>query len=125
MATKIRRMAAFTALLQALRGSRGPGGAGVGTRLAAVPRMLAMGVSGRYPHLNTSRVVLAALALLYVVSPVDLVPEVILPLIGLGDDALVAAWLAGVVLSETDTFLAWEKAAAQAGVRVVSGEVVE
>ena len=125
MATTMRRMTALKALAQALFGSRAPGAPSVGTRLAAVPRMLSMGLSGRYPHLHTSRVALAGLALLYVVSPVDLVPELIVPLVGLGDDALVAAWLAGVVLSETDTFLAWEKAAAEPGVRVVDGEVIE
>ena len=94
-------------------------------RLSALPRMLSMGLSGRYPHLATSRIVLAGLALLYVLSPVDLVPEILLPLIGLGDDAFVAAWLAGTLLSETEAFLAWEKVAADPEVRVVVGDVIE
>lgn len=125
MATTIRRMAALKALAQVLRGARAPGAPSVGARVSAFPRMISMGLSGRYPHLGTSRVALAALALLYVISPVDLVPELILPLVGLGDDAFVAAWLAGVVLSETDTFLAWEKAAGEPGARIVDGEVIE
>jgi uncharacterized membrane protein YkvA (DUF1232 family) len=82
--------------------------------------MLALGLFGRYPHLAKSRVGLAALGLVYLLSPVDLVPEIIVPLIGLGDDALVAAWIAGVLLSETETFLAWERRQG----RVVLGEVV-
>jgi uncharacterized membrane protein YkvA (DUF1232 family) len=57
---------------------------------------------------------------LYIVSPVDLIPEIVVPVLGLGDDALVAAWLAGVVLSETDAFLGWEKERAD----VVIGEVI-
>lgn len=35
---------------------------------------------------------LTALILLYLVSPVDFVPEGLLPFIGLGDDALVAGY---------------------------------
>jgi uncharacterized membrane protein YkvA (DUF1232 family) len=48
------------------------------------------------------------LGLAYLVSPVDLVPEAFLGLIGLGDDAVVALWLAGTFLAETDRFLGWE-----------------
>lgn len=135
MPSTVRRRAALTALARALRGSSG--GPGVGVRLGAVPRMLSQGLSGRYPHLDTTRVLLAGAALLYILSPVDLVPEAILPLVGLGDDALVAAWLAGAVLSEADTFLDWERSsgaetagrAGAAGRRatgtVIPGDVVE
>jgi uncharacterized membrane protein YkvA (DUF1232 family) len=116
----IRRVTAIKALVQALMGARGPGQPGVGDRLRAIPRMLSQGLGGQYPYLKKSRLVLVVMAALYVVSPVDLVPEIILPLLGLGDDALVFAWLAGAVLSETDAFLAWEKDRS----RVVSGEVI-
>ena len=105
----IRRMAAFKALAQALIGARRPGAPTVRERLGALPRMLRLGLTGRYPLLDRSRMVLVGLGILYVISPVDLIPEAILPLIGLGDDALVFAWLAGAVLAETDAFLAWEK----------------
>jgi uncharacterized membrane protein YkvA (DUF1232 family) len=52
---------------------------------------------------------LIVLALAYLVSPVDLVPEAFLALLGLTDDALVALWLGGAFLAETDHFLAWER----------------
>lgn len=123
MPTTIRRMAALKALAQALSGSRPPGAPGVGTRLAALPRMVAWGLAGRYPHLDARRLGLAALALLYVVSPVDLMPELFVPLLGLGDDAFVAAWMVGALLSETDAFLAWEsgRAGAPGGSRPAEG----
>jgi uncharacterized membrane protein YkvA (DUF1232 family) len=114
---RARRTAALTALWNALRGSAGPG---VGARLRALPRMLALGFGGRYPHLGKGRIALAALALVYVISPVDAVPELVVPFLGLADDALVTAWLAGVVLAETDAFLGWEAERA----RTVVGEVV-
>jgi uncharacterized membrane protein YkvA (DUF1232 family) len=70
--------------------------------------MVGMALSGRYPFLSRGRVLLMGLAMLYVLSPVDLVPEGLLLVAGLGDDALIAAWLAGTLLAEADAFLAWE-----------------
>jgi uncharacterized membrane protein YkvA (DUF1232 family) len=104
-----RRIAAFRALWQAFTQSRRPGAPAVGDQLRALPRMVAAGVSGRYPGLGRGRIALLVLALAYLVSPVDLVPEVFLGLLGLGDDAVVALWLGGAVLVETDRFLAWER----------------
>src|SRR3954447_10086167 len=98
------RVAAFTTLWRALRVSRRPGAPGIGAQLAAAPRMVRWGLSGKYPHLDGRRVALAALGLLYIVWPLDLIPDVI-PLLGIGDDAFVAAWIAGALLGETDRFL--------------------
>jgi uncharacterized membrane protein YkvA (DUF1232 family) len=115
------RVAAFVALARALRTSGRPGTPGIGAQLAAVPRMIKLGLSGRYPGLGRSRILLAVIGVLYIVSPVDLMPEVLLGLFGVGDDALVAAWVAGAVLGETDAFLRWE---AEGSRRVVAGEVI-
>jgi uncharacterized membrane protein YkvA (DUF1232 family) len=70
-------------------------------------------VSGRYD--GKGRLVGMLLAGAYIVSPVDFVPEAFTLLFGLVDDAGVAVWLAGAVLSETERFLAWE------GQRVAKG----
>ncbi len=104
----MRRAAAFTMLWRALRNAHRADTPGIGTHFAALPRMLRLGLAGRYPGLSKSRLVLAVLGVLYIVSPVDLMPEVLLGLFGLGDDTLVAAWVAGALLSETDAFLRWE-----------------
>jgi uncharacterized membrane protein YkvA (DUF1232 family) len=113
------RVAAFTTLWRALRATRRPGAPGIGAQLAATPRMVRSGLSGRYPHLDSRRLGLAVLGLLYIVWPLDVLPDVI-PLLGLGDDAFVAAWIAGAVLGETDRFLQWEAERDQ----IVEGEVV-
>jgi uncharacterized membrane protein YkvA (DUF1232 family) len=113
------RVAALTTLWRALRASRRPGAPGIGAQLAAVPRMLGASLSGRYPHLARGRIVLAVLGLVYVLSPVDIMPEVLLGPFGLGDDALVTAWVVGALLGETERFLQWEQRR-----RVVVGEVV-
>ena len=114
------RVAALTTLWRALRASRRPGAPGIGEQLSAAPRMVRLGLSGRYPALDRRRLTLAVLGLLYIVSPVDLIPDLI-PLLGLGDDAMVAAWIAGAVLGETERFLRWESE----GSRVVAGHVVD
>jgi uncharacterized membrane protein YkvA (DUF1232 family) len=104
-----RRIAAFRELWRVVAQARRRGAPDVGDRVRALPRMLRAAVSGRYAHLGRGRVALVALALAYLVSPVDLVPEAVLMVLGLTDDALVAMWLGGVFLAETGRFLEWER----------------
>lgn len=124
----VRRATALKALWGALTRARATSGHGLGEQLRAVPRMLRAGLTGRYPGLDRRRVALMALAALYVVSPVDLVPAAAFLLLGLADDALVVTWLAGALLTEVDAFLDWEAArdgrTAPARPDVVVGEVV-
>ena len=103
------RVAAFTALWRALSQGRRPGAPDLGERARAVPRMVGDAVSGRYAALGRGRLAMLGLALVYLVSPVDLIPEAIVPLLGLADDGVVALWLAGAFLAETDRYLAWER----------------
>jgi uncharacterized membrane protein YkvA (DUF1232 family) len=71
--------------------------------------MVREAVSGRYAALGRGRLALIALGLAYLISPVDLVPEAVIPLVGLVDDGVVALWLAGAFLAETDNYLRWER----------------
>jgi uncharacterized membrane protein YkvA (DUF1232 family) len=114
MGSALRRRMAWTALLRAFK----PGTPGLGRRLAAIPRMIGATMRGEYD--GKSRLALMAISAAYMVSPIDAVPEGILLLIGLVDDAAVAVWLAGAVLDETERFLEWERQRA----RVVPGYVV-
>jgi uncharacterized membrane protein YkvA (DUF1232 family) len=66
------------------------------------------------------RVAAMAAAAAYIASPIDLIPEGFLLVLGLADDIVMATWLAGAVLSETDRFLEWE----QSRKMVVNGQVV-
>jgi uncharacterized membrane protein YkvA (DUF1232 family) len=106
---RLGRKAAFTALWTAIRGSRG--GPPLTQRLAALPRMILATMTGRYD--GKFRLAAMALATAYIASPVDLVPEAFLLVLGLADDAVVAVWLAGAVLAETERFLAWERGRAR------------
>lgn len=107
MATRS-RWTAFTTLVRVVRGTMRPGEPGVADRLRAVPRLVTATMSGRYHGTTPRRLGLMALAVVYVVSPIDVLPDV-LPVLGLADDAMVVAWLAGTVLSETGDFLTWER----------------
>jgi uncharacterized membrane protein YkvA (DUF1232 family) len=100
----------LTRLLTAIRATVTPGSPGLMERLAAVPRMVGATLRGQY--VGTSRWRLLALlgALLYVVSPVDLVPEGLLAFVGLADDAVVLAWMAAALVTDTEDYLVWERA---------------
>jgi uncharacterized membrane protein YkvA (DUF1232 family) len=106
MAKTLKRTAAFTALARALM-SGARGGPSISKRLAAVPRMLKATAKGEYD--GGLRVALMAAATAYVISPIDLIPEAFLLVVGLADDAVMIVWLAGTVLSETERFLDWER----------------
>jgi len=110
---RLGRKAALTALWTAVTASR-RGGPSLGRRLAAIPRMIAAILTGRYD--GKARLAGMALAAAYIISPIDLVPEAFLLFLGLVDDAAVAVWLAGALLSETERFLEWEERA-----RVIPG----
>ncbi|HEX6969940.1 MAG TPA: YkvA family protein [Micromonosporaceae bacterium] len=117
MVKKLKRAAAFAALGRALvAGTRS--GPSLGRRLGALPRMLKATFRGEYD--GRLRLAMMAVALAYVASPIDLVPELFLLLLGVADDVLVVTWLAGSVLAETERFLEWE-ARRKA---VIPGEVV-
>ena len=106
MARTLRRTAAFTALAKALMtGARG--GPSIGKRIAALPRMIKASAKGEYD--GGMRVAMMAAATVYVVSPIDFIPEAVFLVFGLVDDAVMITWLAGTVLAETDRFLLWEK----------------
>ena len=120
MATTARRVTAARALGAALLGSRRRGAPGVAERFRAVPRLVRATLTGRYPGMTRGRLGLMALGILYVVSPVDVMPELLFTVFGLGDDALVAAWLAGTLLAETEAFITWER---ESG-KLIPGQVV-
>lgn len=119
-ANRSMRWGALRSLGTAVRTATRPGSPGLGTRMTSLPRLVRATVRGDYVGTTRGRLLMIAAALAYVVSPVDLVPELFLPLLGLGDDALVIGWIAASVINETETFLGWERDRA----RTVPGQVI-
>lgn len=98
-----------TALTVARALSR-PGAPTLLTRVQCVPRLTRATLNGSYAATTPARLALVAAAAAYVAAPVDLVPEAVLPLIGLTDDVLVLRWAVRALVEETDRFLVWEAA---------------
>lgn len=109
MATARSRALLLTGLYRATRIAMRPGGPTLGERLAALPRLLRETRAGRYAGPTAMRLALVVAGLAYVVSPVDLVPEGALLMFGIADDAVVLGWLAAVLVTETESFLTWER----------------
>lgn len=77
-------------------------------RARALPRLLRAAKAEGYTGLPGSRKALWVLALVYLVSPIDVLPE-LLPIIGVADDAGVAVWLMTSVSTATGLYLRHER----------------
>lgn len=104
-----RRYNGFRALGRALLAR---GGASLPRRIGALPRLFRARARGQYDGLTWGRLAAMLVALVYVVSPIDLVPEAFLLMFGLADDGVAVLWLAGALLDEGERFLSWERSRA-------------
>ncbi|MFC6160633.1 YkvA family protein [Kribbella sp. NPDC058693] len=77
-------------------------------RARALPRLLRDVRQGAYADLPKSRPFMWVLALVYLISPIDILPDV-LPLLGVTDDAGVAVWLLTSVSTATGLYLNRER----------------
>jgi uncharacterized membrane protein YkvA (DUF1232 family) len=111
------RWGAFRTMGTALRNATRPGSPGMGERLASLPRLFRATFRGEYTGSTRGRLLMILGAVLYVVSPVDFLPEALLSVFGLADDAMVVSWIAASVVNETEAFLAWERSSPQAAAR--------
>lgn len=103
------RWGALSRLVLAVRTSARPGSPGLAQRAAAVPRMIRATVRGEYAGMTRTHLVGLLGALLYVVSPIDVMPEGLLAVFGLADDAVLLAWMAAALVTDTEDYLAWER----------------
>jgi uncharacterized membrane protein YkvA (DUF1232 family) len=106
MGRTMKRTAAFAALWRAVTSAH-RGGPNLTDRVTSLPRMAWASLRGEYD--GSARFMMMGLATLYVVSPIDALPEVLLGPLGLLDDGVVVAWIVGTFLAETDRFIAWEQ----------------
>ena len=103
------RWGMIRALGLALRAATRPGAPGMGERLTALPRMVRAALRGEYVGITRGRLLGMLGALLYIVSPVDLVPEGLFAVFGLADKALMVTWLATSLVNDTEAYLLWER----------------
>ncbi|MFB4305187.1 YkvA family protein [Actinomadura sp. GTD37] len=85
-----------------------PDAPGLWTRVRAVPRMLKSVLRGQYKGMSFRTLGLLALGVVYIVSPIDAIPDVI-PVVGIADDTGLALWLAAVLVRSAGDFVTWER----------------
>lgn len=71
-------------------------------------RLVRAYISGDYRQIATKTIVIGIATLLYVVSPIDLIPDFI-PLIGFADDISLMAWFISAFQGELTKFQEWER----------------
>jgi uncharacterized membrane protein YkvA (DUF1232 family) len=111
----VNRWGALRTIASALRTALRPGTPSMGERAASVPRLLRATFRGEYTGTTRGRLLLILAAVGYVVSPIDVVPEAFLSVLGLADDAMVASWIAAALVNETESFLRWERTGGRVG----------
>ncbi|MFE3452911.1 YkvA family protein [Nonomuraea sp. NPDC059194] len=85
-----------------------PGTPGVMARVRAIPRLIGGVMRGDYAGMGKGKLAMMALGLVYIVSPVDLVPD-FLVLLGVADDFGVFLWLMASMLGESGRYVEWER----------------
>ncbi|MFI0449074.1 YkvA family protein [Actinomadura sp. 6N118] len=98
-----------------------PEAPGLFQRIRAVPRMIKSVLGGDYKGMSYGTLGLLALGLIYIISPIDAIPEV-LPVVGIADDTGVALWLAALLIKSAGDFVTWERGGRP---NVVVGEVID
>lgn len=91
-------------------------------KIPVIARMIksAMSSSGYKP--DYKNVVLPGLVLLYLVSPIDILPDW-LPVIGVLDDLALLAFAIPMLIKEAEKFVAWE--AEQKNNKTIEAEVIQ
>lgn len=90
-------------------------------KIPAAVRMIKSWRKGEY-KMKVTDILLPALALLYVISPIDLIPDFVLG-IGALDDLAILAFAIPMLLKEVDKFLLWESQ--RKNPNVIDAEIVE
>ncbi|MFD7730860.1 YkvA family protein [Kitasatospora phosalacinea] len=87
---------------------RRPGAPGPVARVRALPRLVRDALAGRYPGVGPAKLAALTLAVgVYLLSPVDAVPD-FLPLLGWGDDTALLLWFLVGLTRESGRYVEWK-----------------
>ncbi|MDX1627861.1 MAG: YkvA family protein [Fulvivirga sp.] len=84
------------------------GKGGILNRLSVFGRLVRAYIKGEYRGVKTAHILMIVAAIIYFVTPLDLIPDFI-PVTGFVDDFTVIAWVYSKLRYEIDAYLAWEK----------------
>ncbi len=82
---------------------------GVGNLLSDVPLLVSLVksyINGEYKEIPYNSIVAVIATLLYVISPIDIIPDVI-PVIGFADDAMAVAFCIKMIHDDLEKYKAW------------------
>lgn len=71
-------------------------------------RMIKAAISGEYHGIEKKTLLMGIAVLIYLLTPIDLIPDFI-PVIGMLDDAALLAWFLTSIKTELDHFSTWEE----------------
>ncbi|MDO5655845.1 MAG: DUF1232 domain-containing protein [Flavobacteriaceae bacterium] len=72
-------------------------------------RMIPLMIKGEYKAKQKRNIYIGLAAILYVISPIDLIPNFVFPVIGLMDDVMILAFGLKYINKEVQNFLLWEQ----------------
>jgi uncharacterized membrane protein YkvA (DUF1232 family) len=98
-------------LTEALSVARGRGGK-LWEDIQLLVRLVKAWKSGSYKGVSAQTLVSIVAAILYFISPLDVIPDFI-PGVGYIDDAAVIAWLISNISDDLDEFRSWEEGGAE------------
>ena len=87
-------------------------------------RMVRMWRKGVYP-MKSIDIILPLLGIMYVISPIDLLPEFAIPVLGVMDDLAVLSLTIPKLIKEVDKFLLWEAEQKYSGAQVIDAEIIK
>jgi uncharacterized membrane protein YkvA (DUF1232 family) len=90
-------------------------------KIPAVFRMIKLYYKGQY-KMKFTDILLPALALIYVISPIDIIPDFV-PVVGALDDLAILAFAIPLLMKEVDKFLIWESQ--KNNPNIIDAEIVE
>ncbi len=87
-------------------------------------RMIKLWRKGVY-KVKSLDLILPLLGVLYIISPIDLLPEIAIPVIGVLDDFAILYLVLPKLIKEVDKFLAWEASQNIKTSSIIEAEIVE
>ncbi len=87
-------------------------------------RMVNLWRKGEY-KVSGMDLILPLLGMLYVISPIDLIPEIGIPVLGVVDDLAILSLALPKLMKEVDKFLLWEAGKKGNLQNVIDAEIVE
>lgn len=88
-------------------------------QIGLLSRLIKAYASGAYRHVSGKTIASVLASLVYFVSPIDVIPDV-LPLVGFADDIALMVWLFNSLQNELVNFRTWEREQAR-----VTGKVID